>query len=345
MFCSLGAFSQVSVDTRIENMQMLIGDQTDLILTVTAPKKSSIIFPYFKRSQYIASGVEVLRNGTSDTLDINDDMIKISKRYTLTAFDEKLYYIPALKISVNRRIYNSKNLALKVISVPVDTLHPEKFFPPKGVQTNPFDWSEWSATFWLSSILIILNLSIYYFWTRLKENKPILVHTQFVKTVFPHQKALNEIENLKAEKLADTDNTKVYYTRLTKVLREYIKERFGFNAMEMTSSEIIYHLQKEGDTVMINELRNLFLTADLVKFAKHSTLINENDANLVNAIEFINTTKTEVKPTIENVEPKLTVKEQQTMRSRYSLKIIISVLKFIGILLLIYIIYQIYLLV
>ena len=35
----------------------------------------------------------------------------------------------------------------------------------------------------------------------------------------------------------------------------------------------------------------LFQTADLVKFAKYNTLINENDANLVNAIEFINQTK------------------------------------------------------
>lgn len=35
------------------------------------------------------------------------------------------------------------------------------------------------------------------------------------------------------------------------------------------------------------------MTADLVKFAKYSTLINENDMNLVNAIEFINQTKQE----------------------------------------------------
>ncbi len=37
----------------------------------------------------------------------------------------------------------------------------------------------------------------------------------------------------------------------------------------------------------------LFQTADLVKFAKHSPLMNENDMNLVNAVEFINNTKVE----------------------------------------------------
>ena len=50
------------------------------------------------------------------------------------------------------------------------------------------------------------------------------------------------------------------------------------------------------DEQALSELRQLFQTADLVKFAKYSTMINENDANLVSAIEFINQTKLEVDP-------------------------------------------------
>ena len=54
--------------------------------------------------------------------------------------------------------------------------------------------------------------------------------------------------------------------------------------MEMTSSEIIMHLKANGDESMMNELQELFMTADLVKFAKYSSLLNEKDMNLVNAI-------------------------------------------------------------
>lgn len=72
---------------------------------------------------------------------------------------------------------------------------------------------------------------------------------------------------------------------------------------------------------MIDELKELFMTADLVKFAKYSTLINENDANLVNAVEFINTTKLENQPTIERVEPDLTEADKMKMRSRTMLKV------------------------
>ena len=43
-------------------------------------------------------------------------------------------------------------------------------------------------------------------------------------------------------------------------------------------------------------MKLLFETADLVKFAKHAPMMNENDMNLVNAIEFINETKVEEDP-------------------------------------------------
>ena len=137
---------------------------------------------------------------------------------------------------------------------------------------------------------------------------------------------------------------KEYYTRLTDTLRKYIEERFGFNAMEMTSTEIIGRLQEAEDKTMIDELRELFTTADLVKFAKYSTLINENDANLVNAIEFINSTKQENQPTTERIEPKLTEQEKKSMQSRTTLRWTIIALSAVGVLMMGYIIYQIYLL-
>ena len=118
-----------------------------------------------------------------------------------------------------------------------------------------------------------------------------------------------------------------------------------FMQMEMTSTEIISRLQQENDQKMIAELRDLFVTADLVKFAKYSTLINENDANLVNAVEFINTTKLENQPTVERVEPNLTDTDRRNIRSRMTLKGTIIALSVGGLVLLAYVIYQITLLI
>lgn len=343
--CVLGVSAQVSVESKIDSIEILIGEQTGLTLSVTAKDGAKVVMPSFKPSEYITPGVEVLSDTDADTSRLDNGLVKVSKRYTLTSFDEKLYYLPPLTVTVDGKRYKSKNLALKVLTVPVDTLHPEKFYPPKGVQGNPFMWSEMEPAFWLSVLFVLVAVLVYYLWTRLKENKPVIARVRIIKKVPPHQKALTEIEHIKTERMSASEDQKTYYTRLTEVLRTYIKERFGFNAMEMTSSEIIERLQSEGDKKTTDELRELFTTADLVKFAKYSTLINENDANLVNAIEFINTTKIDNQPTVERVEPKLTDTDKRNIRSRTALKLSIGILAAAAVVLLAVVAYQVYLLI
>ncbi len=342
--CVLNASAQVYVESKIDSIEILIGEQTSVALSVTAKKGAKVKMPVYEPSQYITPGVEVLAHSDADTSQLDNGLLKITKRYTLTSFDENLYYLPPMTVNVDGKNYKSKSLALKVLTVPVDTLHPEKFYPPKGVQSNPFLWSDWEQAFWLSVVFVLICVLTYYLWTRLKENKPVIAKVRIIKKLPPHQKALKEIEHIKENKMSVSEDQKTYYTLLTDVLRKYIKARFGFNAMEMTSSEIISRLQQEEDRKMIDELNELFMTADLVKFAKYSTLINENDANLVNAIEFINTTKLENQPTVERVEPNLTEADKQNIRSRSVLKGSIIVLLIAGAALFVFVMYQVYLL-
>ncbi len=336
--------AQVNVESRIDSMEILIGEQVQMTVDVTMKRGQKLAFPTFKPSQQITEGVEVLDETQADTSVLDNDMLKVSKRYTLTSFDEKLYYLPPFKVKVDGREYASRNLALKVLTVPVDTLHPNQFFPAKDVQNNPFQWSEWSPLFWLSVLMLLLCLAVVYLRIRLRDNKPIIASVRIVKRVLPHQRAMQQIEKIKAEQLQTSENQKEYYTQLTDTLRKYIEERFGFNAMEMTSTEIIGRLQETGDQKMIDELRELFTTADLVKFAKYSTLINENDVNLVNAIEFINTTKQENQPTEERIEPTLTEAAKRSMRSRTVLKWVLVAMAVLVVSLLAYVVYQSYLL-
>ena len=166
--------------------------------------------------------------------------------------------------------------------------------------------------------------------------KPI----KFIKKVSAHQKAITEIEKLKEEKTAVSEDQKSYYTRLTMILRQYIAERFNFDAMEMTSSEIIERLRGENEGA-IEEMVSLFRTADLVKFAKYSVLANENDQN---ALSFINDTKKEeekpVKLVVEENEVEKKVKSQ-----RRTLKLAIVVLTAAALFALIVVIYKVYLIV
>ena len=314
-----------------------------MTVDVTARHGAKVVFPKFKRTQYIVPGVEVLGDTKADTSDI-DGMMRVSKTFTLTSFDERLYAIPGMKVKVDGKSYSSNQLALKVLTCDVDTLHPEQFFPPKDVQDNPFLWAEWSTPFWLGIVVMLLTLAFGYLVLRLKQNKPIITRIRVVKRIPAHQKALDEMSRLKTEHYNTADEQKEYYTQLTDTLRKYIRERFGFNAMEMTSSEIMEHLQSTGDDTMINELRELFNTADLVKFAKYSSLLGEKDMNLVKAINFIDQTKRDEQPTEEKIVPKLSDDEAKTRQNRITIKTLLWTMGVAIVVMLAYIIYNVYML-
>ena len=293
----------------------MIGEQAQVLLTIDGvADDAKIEWPKLEPRKMLVPGVEIISTQRPAT---NSLLV------TLTSFDGNLYPLPPFKVKVNGKELQTNELALKVVEVEVDTTQMNKFFGPKDVQDNPFLWSEWSSAFWLSVLMLLLIAAGYWLYLRLRDNKPVIAHIKIVRRLLPHQKAMKEIEQIKADKMVSSENQKEYYTKLTDTLRKYIEERYGFSAMEMTSTEIIEQLMSKGDQTMLDELRQLFQTADLVKFAKYSTMINENDANLVSAIDFINQTKLENQPVEEVQKPQLSAADQRTQKERRVLKTVI----------------------
>lgn len=347
LLCSLlPAFGQkVSVESELDSIAIFVGQQTGYHLGVTVKEGQNVKFPIFQPSQMMTPGVEVVETLPSDTQKLDDGFIRVSAHYLLTSFDDTLYYLPPMKVKVDNKEYESKSLALKVLTIEVDTLHPNQFFPQKDIQNNPFMWSEWSSLIWWSVLVLALYVLVIMMYMRLKSKKPIIFSVKIVKIVPPHQKALSSIEEIKTQHVtASPEDAKRYYTQLTDALRKYMNERFGFNAMEMTSSEIIERLKKEKDQQKIDELTMLFETADLVKFAKHSVGVSENDHNLLSAINFINETKQDNLPTEERIQPTVTEQDRQTIRTRISLKWGIGIVGIVATGLFAYVVWQLALL-
>ena len=312
---------------------------TVVTVTATTPSNAKVVFPSFKSRDTLVAGVEVLNISKEEKEELEQGQQQISRVYTLTSFDGKLYYLPPFQVKVDGKTYQSKSLALKVLEVEVDTTNLNQYYGPKDVQNNPFLWSDWSTAFWLSVLILLLMAVAYYLYLRLRDNKPIIKSFKIVKKLLPHQKAMKEIEQIKADKMVSSENQKEYYTKLTDTLRRYIEERYKFSAMEMTSSEIIERLTQDGDQKSLDELRELFTTADLVKFAKYSTLINENDKNLVSAIEFINQTKQELQ-VVEEEKPQLSEADQRSLKTRRILKWTIGSIIVVSVVLIGYVIYR-----
>ena len=310
----------VIVDATIDSLQILIGQQAKIKLQVTLDADMRAIFPLYPDT--LVRGVEVLDVAKCDTQLLNNGQRAVlTQEYTVTSFDSALYYLPPMEVMVDNKPYHSKALALKVYSIPVDTLHPEQFFGPKTVMKAPFAWEDWYVAIAAALLFTPFLLALIYLVKRIRDNKPIIRKVKVEPKLPPHQQAMNEIERIKSEKIWQKGQPKEYYTELTDTLRQYIKDRFGFNAMEMTSTEIIDKFSTEiidklletNDKEALSDLRVLFQTADLVKFAKHSPMMNENDANLLNAIDFINETKEKEDENAKPQPTEITIVEKRSL--------------------------------
>ena len=310
----------VTVDASIDSLQILIGEQAKLKLEVSFDATQRAVFPLLKDT--LVRGVEIVDVARPDTQYLNDrKRLFITHEYTITSFDSALYYLPPLEVLVDSVPYRSKALALKVYSVPVDTLHPDQFFGPKPIMHPPFEWEDWYITIVLAILFVPFLFLLLYLVKRIRDNKPIIRKVKVESKLPPHVVAMKEIERIKQEKSRSVNDPKEYYTELTGIVRGYIKERFGFNALEMTSAEIIDKLLDLRDKEAIADLRALFQTADLVKFAKHAPLMNENDANLIKAIDFINDTKEEENTDEKSQPTEITVIEKRPLRAKVALGI------------------------
>ena len=307
--------AQVTVEATIDSLQLLIGEQAKIKLQVSMDANQKLRLPLF--SDTIVRGVEIVDVAKPDTQLLNDNKRwLISQEYTVTSFDSALYYLPPMKVMVNDKQYQSEALALKVYSIPVDTLHPDQFFGPKEIRKVPLIWSDIAPLVYSSVLMLILGAVAVFLVIRYRNNKPIIKIIKVEPKLPPHQTALKRIEEIKSNQSWRQNDPKMYYTELTDAIRAYIKDRFGFNALEMTSSEIIDKLLEMKDKEAISDLKELFQTADLVKFAKHDPQMNENDANLINAIDFINETK---QPEEENQKPQpteITIIEKRSLRTK-----------------------------
>lgn len=321
LLSSAQAEAQVTVESKIDSVGIFIGQRIGVTLEVSADAGKEVELPEWDSLQQVVPGLEFVRSEKADTSYVNEGKRMIlTRRYFFTSFDSALYVIPEMKVKVDGKDYQSKKLALKVFTFDVDTLHTDSIFGMKDQLAPPFEWAEWRIVIIFFIIALLLGALLGYVIYRLKTNKPIIRRIRNKRRLAPHQAAMQKIEHIKEEKIWQSEDSKEYYTQLTDTLRQYIKERYGFNATEMTSYEIIQKLQEVNDEDAISELRELFQTADLVKFAKYSTLINENDRNLVSAIEYINQTKLEEPE--QKPQPEVIIVEEK--RSKIAKRVLIA---------------------
>lgn len=313
-----GVFAQsVSVQATVQPSEIQIGEQALINLRVIAPKDKRIAFPVYE--SHIVPGVEVLTMLVPDTV-LENNVMTLNFKYVVTSFDSTLYYIPSMPVYDGTDTILSNSFGLKVTSPQLSdsTLaYLEKINTGqtdsidftalqlndiKPVQKPPLVWTDYLWILWilLGGLLLLALIGLVIYLALKKKKKGYFFVPPRVQP--PHVRAIAALDKLKEEKIWQHGREKDFYTKLTDVLRVYIFERYGINAMEMTSGEILNRIRQVEETDSVYEnLKQVISTSDLVKFAKYAPYPDENNLSMVNAYFFVNQTR-EPDPIPENKE-------------------------------------------
>lgn len=190
--------------------------------------------------------------------------------YVITTFTTGEYVIPPLEIgyltadSVEHSI-KSEPLAImveSVIATAEDTTDIRGLKPQASVPANYLPYII------IVAVLLLLGGGIWYWRYRKLHPKP--KEEEAEPPIPPWEEALSALSELESSDLLETARVKLYYLRLSEIVKRYLERRFRIAAVDMTTYEIKQNMRKARfDSWLYERSRDFLESADLVKFAKY----------------------------------------------------------------------------
>lgn len=287
------------VTAKLDSVSILMGKVATMRLQVVQEKGESGRFPLLEQPDrrfigVCGDSVELSTAIRRDTVDLGSGKIQINCDLGVQAFDSGYYKIPELAYVTGRDTAWSNTLNLKVVPVKAEADDPIADFAAESEPAGS-SWTDslpdWLYYYWWV-ILIALIVAGAIVWVLLRRKKGVsIIPAKPVVVVPPHEAALAALAKLKEKKLWERGMEKEYFTELTEILRIYLEKRFGINAMEMTSRQIMQTLGSNDEVRDKRQMvRQILDMADFVKFAKVRPLPADNVAAFDNAVKFVEAT-------------------------------------------------------
>ena len=105
-----------------------------------------------------------------------------------------------------------------------------------------------------------------------------------------HEVALEELERIEGLGLLSQGRFKEYYTLISEAVRRYLGDRFAFDTMDLTTTELSHELRNRKVVDSVNRIEGFLMRCDLVKFAKLVPPYDEMESAVDVAREVVKTT-------------------------------------------------------
>lgn len=289
----------LSLSLKVDRAKISIAGQLKVVVEATAPESHDVELP--GRTDKLGE-FTVVDFRTAQPRLTEDGQVFHTRTYVLEPFLAGAYNVPPLtvrhgekesKASVRRQL-STEEVPIEVTSVlPPDEQSPE-IKDIAGPVDMPAPWWPWIV----GAVALAALAAALLWWRRRKQRQK-----EFVPPPLPHEVAYAELEKLLSSGLLERGEVKLFYLRLSNILRHYIEDRFGLRAPEQTTEEFLVELRKnEFLEARHKELLQRFLEhCDLVKFAELQTTRQEAETSVSLCRSFIDETKRQEKAELEPV--------------------------------------------
>jgi hypothetical protein len=302
----------IKASATLDSSEIVIGQQVKLQLSiqyrVDNGRHINVKFPEI--TDTIRKEIEILGQSKTDTIVNKNDpfLFTQSKTLYITSFDSGYWAIPPFRFDVNTDTAGimTEPLLLQVSTIAVDTTQAIKDI--KGPYEEEYTWVDWLkdhmyVVYGTLALIVAVIIILVIIRRMRKVQLPLVVEE--APQVPAHVTAFEKLEKLKAEKLWQEGKLKLYHSRLTDILREYIENRFKIQALEQTTDEILFGFRNAAvDEESKQKLKMVLTLADLVKFAKEQPLADENETSMNNVYDFIHGTKREEEYSVVDAKQK-----------------------------------------
>ena len=218
-------------------------------------------------------------------------LLDLKAGLTITSFDEGIYYLPPLAVQrlskdgvLDTLVFEPQKLEIKTMPVDTATFKPHDIKEPIRY---PVTFAEVAP--WVAGGLVLAGLIALIVWLIIRYRRKH--NPEYIKKDPAHIIALRKLDKYRGNALWAPEKQKTFYSGITDTLREYIADRYGIGAMEMTTAEIFNDMKNtDAPADLLEELKELFERADFVKFAKFTASDEDNAKALPVAVRFVTST-------------------------------------------------------
>ncbi len=285
----------LAVNQKIDKSRINLSDLLNIQLVAVSPEDYEVDIDDIETALEDFSVVKWKKE--NDRLDPNNNIVR-TYNYQLEPFSEGTLKLPAVTFKFTATDDGKK--IYEIVTEPVDievvtTIVADPNNPVEIADIEDVVEMKMNTLLWLSAglvVLIVFILLMAVIYSRKKQQAAI---ARIYKPA--HEIALEKLTQLEKENLLIKGLLKLFYGKISGILRHYIEDRFELNAPERTTEEFLAELKysaalSEEDKKLLTQFLQ---QCDLVKFAKHHPAQQQVESTFTIVRDFVEKTKSQEK--------------------------------------------------